>query len=84
MCKLEAFLITRSISERKGKTKQEHTQMFKLKVSTFIVSSTFQQVPKKIYKPVLQYPCKLNPAEAAIISIINQKYSLVKKGPSNN
>ena len=44
----------------------------------------FWLVPKKNYKPVLQYPCKLDPAEAAIISNISHKYSLVRKGPSNN
>ena len=44
--------------------------------------STFRLVPKKIYKPVLQYPCKLDPAEAAIISAVSQKYSIVRKGPS--
>ena len=46
--------------------------------------STFQLVPKRIYKPVLQYPCQLNPPEAEIISAKSQKYSMVTEGPSNN
>ena len=52
--------------------------------STVIAPSTFRLVPKKNYKPVSQNPCKLDPAEAAIISTISQKYSIVSKGPSNN
>ena len=59
-------------------------QTFKIEGSTIKAPSTFWLVPKTIYKPVLQYPCKLNPAEPAIISIIIQKYSLVRKGPGNN
>ena len=58
-------------------------QTFKIEGSTVKAPSTFQLVPKKIYNPVFQHPCKLDPAEAAIISIISQKYSLVRKGPSN-
>ena len=49
----------------------------------YTAPSTFRLVPKKIYKPVLQYPCKLDPAEEAIISAVSQKYSLVSRGPSN-
>ena len=64
----------------KPKTKQT----FKIGGSTVKAPSTFRLVPKKVYKPVVQYSCKLDPAETAIISIISQKYSLVKKGPSNN
>mgnify|MGYP003321351647 CR=1 FL=1 len=47
-----------------------------------MVPSNFWLVPKNIHKPVLQNLCKLDPAEAALISIISQKYSLVRKGPS--
>ena len=43
----------------------------------------FGWCPKwKIYKPVSQYPCKLDPARAVLISVIRKKYSLVRKGPS--
>ena len=45
---------------------------------------TFYLVPKEFYKSVLQYPYKLYPTEAAIISSICQKYSIVSKVPSNN
>ena len=59
-------------------------QMIKIESGTVIASSTFWLVPQKIYKPVLQHPCKLDPAEAAIILTICQKYSIVSKGPINN
>ena len=58
--------------------------LLKSQGSTVKVPSTFRLVPKTIYKPVLQYLCKLNPAEAAIISTVSQKYSILSKGTSNN
>ena len=89
MCKLDTFLITRSISEGKGKINKKsgssrYQNTHSKYGSTVKAPSTFWLVPKKIYKPILQYPCKHDPAEAAIISIISQKYSLVRKEPSNN
>ena len=54
--------------------------MFKIEGSTVRVPSTCRLAPSKKYKPVLQYPCMLQTAEAAMMSIISQKYSIMSKG----
>ena len=91
-CKQSIFQVKSLVSEGKGKTENKTNNLALAEIKTniqnrgqhcFIVPSTFRLVPKIFYKPVVQYPCKLNPAEVAISSAVSQKYSIVRKGPSN-
>ena len=92
-CKQNTFQVKSLVSEGKGKTENKTNNLALAEIKTniqkrgqhcFTAPSTFRLVPKRKYKPVLQYPCKLNPADVAMFSAVSQKYSIVRKGPSIN
>ena len=78
--------------KRKNENKKNNLALAKIKTNIqnrgqhcYTALSAFQLVPRKYYKPVLQYLCKLDFAEAVFKSTISlQKYSIVSKGPSND
>ena len=63
---------------------QRLIQIRSINIKGFLITLILAKVQSfyESYKPALKSSCKLNSNEEAVVSVINQKYSIVGKGPS--